>query len=183
MHAFGKRNGREHKLTSVVKNTQLFHILCICLYREAKHPKIVEVIECISIQNQLAIVMEFMAGGNLKTLLEKHQDGGQGKEFTVRFTEDIGSALEHLHSMNIIHRDVKPENIFVRMLNFSAACFYLFSHLHRRVHQVQKQWHKNSKLLYGLSKDTVILVLVARSSVKLSRDYPLCLINLLKKLQ
>lgn len=89
----------------------------VCVFREAKHPKIVEVIECISIQNQLAIVMEFMAGGNLKVLLEKHHDGGQGKDFTVRFTEDIGSAIEHLHSLNIIHRDVKPENIFVRMLN------------------------------------------------------------------
>ena len=91
-----------------------------------------QVIECISIQNQLAIVMEFMAGGNLKVLLEKHKDGGQGKEFTVRFTEDIGSALEHLHSLNIIHRDVKPENIFVRTFTLSAACWYLYFS-HRRV--------------------------------------------------
>ncbi|XP_020632863.1 uncharacterized protein LOC110069677, partial [Orbicella faveolata] len=83
------------------------------MLREAKHPKIVEVIECISIQNQLAIVMEFMAGGNLKVLLDKNQGRGQGKKFTLRFTEDIGSALEHLHSLNIIHRDVKPENIFL----------------------------------------------------------------------
>lgn len=76
-----------------------------------------EVIECISIQNQLAIVMEFMAGGNLKVYLEKHNDIGQGKEFTVRFAEDIGSAIEHLHSLNIMHRDVKPENIFVSIVN------------------------------------------------------------------
>ena len=98
-------------------------MLCVCssLFREAKHPKIVEVIECISIQNQLAIVMEFMAGGNLKVLLDKNQGRGQGKEFTLRFTEDIGSALEHLHSLNIIHRDVKPENIFVRAFNLSSA--------------------------------------------------------------
>lgn len=93
--------------------------VCVRLFREAKHPKIVEVIECISIQNQLAIVMEFMAGGNLKVLLDKNQGRGQGKEFALRFTEDIGSALEHLHSLNIMHRDVKPENIFVRAFNLS----------------------------------------------------------------
>ena len=97
-----------------------------CLVREAKHPKIVEVIECISIQNQLAIVMEFMAGGNLKMLLDKNQGRGQGKEFTLRFTEDIGSALEHLHSLNIIHRDVKPENIFVREFKLYPACIFVF---------------------------------------------------------
>lgn len=96
-----------------------------CFFREAKHPKIVEVIACIAIQNQMAIVMEFMAGGNLKALLEKHHGQGQGKEFTVRFIE-IGSAIEHLHSLNIIHRDVKPENIFVRTFNLSAACCYLY---------------------------------------------------------
>lgn len=103
-------------------------MFCVCfrLFREAQHPKIVEVIECIAIQNRLAIVMEFMAGGNLKVLLDKNQGRGQGKEFTLRFTEDIGSALEHLHSLNIIHRDVKPENIFVRAFNLSSACFLVF---------------------------------------------------------
>ena len=85
-----------------------------------------EVIQCISIQNQPAIVMEFMAGGNLKELLEKNQGRGQGKDVTLRFTEDIGSALEHLHSLNIMHRDVKPENILVRAFNLSSACLLDF---------------------------------------------------------
>ena len=74
-----------------------------------------EVLQCISIQNQLAIVMEFMEGGTLKAYLEKNHGDGQGKDFSVRFLEDIGSAIEHLHSLNIIHRDVKPENIFVSL--------------------------------------------------------------------
>ena len=88
----------------------------ICFCRKAKHPKIVEVLDCMSIRNQLAIVMEFVAGGNLKAYLEKNYGTGQGRDFTIRFTEDIGSAIEHLHSLNIMHRDVKPENIFVSVI-------------------------------------------------------------------
>ena len=55
-----------------------------------------------------------MAGGNLKDLL-KTERKGQGKEFTIRFIEDIGSAIEHMHSLGVMHRDVKPENIFVSL--------------------------------------------------------------------
>ena len=83
-----------------------------CHSRQANHPRIVEVISIyISKKNELSIVMEFMAGGNLKDYLKEHS--GQGKIFTVRFIEDIGSAIDHLHSLDIMHRDVKPENIFV----------------------------------------------------------------------
>ena len=66
-------------------------------------------------------MMEFMAGGNLKDLLRENKHG-MGKEFTVTFIEDIGSAIEHLHSLEVMHRDVKPENIFVSTsLNFGAV--------------------------------------------------------------
>lgn len=81
--------------------------------REAEHPNIVGVIECRAIDNELAIVMELVKGGNLKQFLKKHLHGAEKKEFTVRFVEQIGSAIEHLHSFNIIHRDVKPDNILV----------------------------------------------------------------------
>ena len=65
--------------------------------------------------------MEFMAGGNLKDLLRENKQG-MAKEFTVIFIEDIGSAIEHLHSLGVMHRDVKPENIFVSTsLKFGAV--------------------------------------------------------------
>ena len=70
-------------------------------------------------------MMEFMAGGNLKDLLRENKQG-MGKDFTVTFIEDIGSAIEHLHSLGVMHRDVKPENIFVSTsFNFGAVILSL----------------------------------------------------------
>lgn len=73
------------------------------------------VIGCLAIDNNLAIVMELVLGGNLKQFLKKDLKAAEKKEFTVRFVEHIGSAIEHLHSLDIIHRDVKPDNILVSM--------------------------------------------------------------------
>ena len=93
-------------------------MLELCYFNsKAKHPNIVGIIDCQPIENNLAIVMELVNGGNLKEFLKKDllTDGAEKKEFTVRFVEHIGSAIEHLHSLNIIHRDVKPDNILVSM--------------------------------------------------------------------
>ena len=59
--------------------------------------------------------MEFMDGDNLGKYLQRTPGRGKNKEFTIRFLEDIGSAIAHLHSLKLIHRDVKPENIMVNI--------------------------------------------------------------------
>ena len=91
-------------------------MLELCYFdRVAKHTNIVGIIECQLIENNLAIVMELVNGGNLKQFLKNDLHGAEKKEFTERFVEDIGSAIEYLHSLDIIHRDVKPDNILVSM--------------------------------------------------------------------
>ncbi|KAI8508137.1 60S acidic ribosomal protein P1 [Branchiostoma belcheri] len=81
------------------------------LLRDMKHANIVQVVDCIVQDNRLGIIMEFVDGGNLRDHLRK--SGAQEKDFVLRFAKQIGLALEYLHGKDVMHRDVKPENVFI----------------------------------------------------------------------
>ncbi|ESR63190.1 hypothetical protein CICLE_v10014638mg [Citrus x clementina] len=60
------------------------------------------------------LVMEFCPGGDLHTLRQK-QPGKYFPEQAVRFyVAEVLLALEYLHMLGIIYRDLKPENVLVR---------------------------------------------------------------------
>ncbi|XP_047341967.1 serine/threonine-protein kinase D6PKL1-like [Impatiens glandulifera] len=60
------------------------------------------------------LVMEFCPGGDLHTLRQK-QPGKHFSELAVKFyVAEILLALEYLHMLGIIYRDLKPENVLVR---------------------------------------------------------------------
>jgi serine/threonine-protein kinase len=90
-------------------------------YREAKsgailnHPNIVR---CIQVGRDRAtgkhyLVMEFVDGPSAHTLLERQGRLSVGD--AVHVTLDVARALEHAHSHNIIHRDIKPDNILITL--------------------------------------------------------------------
>lgn len=70
-------------------------------------------------RSHICLVMENCEGGTLASLL-KAKAGGQ-KRVVELFTEwqimrwfcQITAALHHLHSCRIMHRDIKPDNIFL----------------------------------------------------------------------
>ncbi|GAA0145291.1 hypothetical protein Leryth_010183 [Lithospermum erythrorhizon] len=60
------------------------------------------------------LVMEFCSGGNLHTLRQK-QPNKYFSEDAVRFyASEILLAMEYLHMLGIVYRDLKPENVLVR---------------------------------------------------------------------
>ncbi|XP_059663650.1 serine/threonine-protein kinase D6PKL2 [Cornus florida] len=60
------------------------------------------------------LVMEFCPGGDLHTLRQR-QPGKHFSEQAVKFyVSEVLLALEYLHMLGIVYRDLKPENVLVR---------------------------------------------------------------------
>jgi hypothetical protein len=57
------------------------------------------------------MVMELLEGEDLQTLLQR--EGALGIVDTIRFASHAAEGLAEAHSAGIVHRDVKPSNLFV----------------------------------------------------------------------
>ncbi len=75
------------------------------------HPNI---IRCYDVGEEYGLhylAMEFVDGWSLQTLLEKHDTPSAGDALFV--TAQVAEALRHAHDLNMVHRDVKPDNVLV----------------------------------------------------------------------
>jgi serine/threonine protein kinase/uncharacterized protein YecT (DUF1311 family) len=79
---------------------------------ELDHPNIVrtEAIEQIG-DRAVAIIMEHISGGTVRDRLREF--GSLGAEDAEWILRDVANALAYAHRRGIVHRDVKPENIFL----------------------------------------------------------------------
>jgi serine/threonine protein kinase len=75
------------------------------------HPHIVTVYALKVVEPNVYLVMEYLAGGSLRTLLEER--GSLPVEEAVRIAADVCEGLAAAHAKGIVHRDVKPENILL----------------------------------------------------------------------
>lgn len=77
-----------------------------------KHPNIVEVFDVATDAGTYYYVMEFLEGHSLRRELEIRQGKMTAKEYWP-LLDQVASALDFAHTMNVVHRDVKPDNIFI----------------------------------------------------------------------
>lgn len=100
-------------------------------FREAKvvaslrHRNIVTVFDLGQDDGRLYIVMELLRGEDLTEKLESKQK--LSLELKVHIISEIAEGLAHAHRKGIVHRDIKPRNVFVtdggeiKLLDFGLA--------------------------------------------------------------
>jgi len=75
------------------------------------HPNVVKVHNFGKYNNQYAIIMEYVDGSNFKEALYKPEKLPLG--VLLNICDEAGKGLAYIHRNNIVHKDVKPDNILV----------------------------------------------------------------------
>jgi tRNA A-37 threonylcarbamoyl transferase component Bud32 len=115
----GRHRVLHHDVALKVLREELAHeeIVAARFVREAQfgarldHPAVVRVYDIVSEDGQPPfIVMQLVKGETLQHLIKR---GPLPVEQAVHITQEILSALQAAHAENIVHRDIKPGNIFL----------------------------------------------------------------------
>lgn len=79
--------------------------------RSLRHPNIIQLYDVFLTQDKIYFIMEMMSGGELFDYVV--QKGTLTEEEASRIVRMVTSALVYMHSRNVIHRDMKPENLLL----------------------------------------------------------------------
>uniref|UniRef100_A0A3P9QGA1 non-specific serine/threonine protein kinase n=1 Tax=Poecilia reticulata TaxID=8081 RepID=A0A3P9QGA1_POERE len=118
----------------IIDKTQLDAVNLEKIYREVQimkmldHPHIIKLYQVMETKNMLYLVTEYAKNGEIFDYLAKH---GRLSELEARrkFWQ-ILSAVEYCHNRNIVHRDLKAENLLldghmnIKIADFGFANFF-----------------------------------------------------------
>jgi eukaryotic-like serine/threonine-protein kinase len=78
---------------------------------QLSHPNIVPIYNVEERENLVYFIMAFIAGDNLATRLQER--GAMDAVEVRRIMREVADALAYAHKRNVVHRDIKPDNILL----------------------------------------------------------------------
>ena len=88
---------------------------CAVLAKLRRHHFIISLHEHFQELGRLWIVMDYADGGDLAEQITAMRSAGKSfpEKQVVDWVTQIGLALQHAHSHKVLHRDIKPQNVFL----------------------------------------------------------------------
>jgi len=78
---------------------------------EADHQWVVKMFYSFQDVGNLYLIMEFLPGGDMMTMLMKKDT--LSEEYTQFYIAETALAIEYIHNLGFIHRDIKPDNLLL----------------------------------------------------------------------
>ena len=90
------------------------------LMRNLRHPSITKILEMFESEKYVLIIMEYVSGGNLQSFVKKRRK--LNEQIAKILFKQIMEGIKYIHSRNIVHRDIKLENILIDLNNNIKIC-------------------------------------------------------------
>ncbi|CAG8477602.1 4241_t:CDS:10 [Ambispora gerdemannii] len=96
----------------------------IAILKGIRHIHIVQLVDCQNSDAHIHLIMEYCSMGDLSNYIKRRGDmnstnavapssGGLSEYVVLHFLKQLANALEFLRSQNLIHRDIKPQNLLL----------------------------------------------------------------------
>jgi hypothetical protein len=83
------------------------------LLAQLRHPRVVRVVDYFQDDSGQYLVMSLVEGVDLGRLLMERGKPGLALEDAVDYVREAAEALQYVHDQQIVHRDVKPQNLIL----------------------------------------------------------------------
>jgi Protein kinase domain/GAF domain len=83
------------------------------LLASLQHPRVVRVTDHFAAPSGQYLVMDLVRGIDLGVLLKQRGQPGLPMDQSIEYTRQACEALQYVHDQQIVHRDVKPQNLIL----------------------------------------------------------------------
>ena len=102
----------KHRMKKIQYETELM--------KRFNHKNITKILEVFNDEEYMLIIMEYINGGNLFSFVKKRRK--LSEKMSKFLFRQIILGIQHIHSKNVVHRDIKLENILIDFNNNVKIC-------------------------------------------------------------